>query len=314
MVIVKKYGERRVPAVRTWLGAGVLAAGMGVAVVGAAGLAQADTGGQAASGSASSSSSSKPATGPKRSTGVASTKRLAAPITKASSKPASASSNPAASILPPTTITREGGASVNTPVGPIAVSVKATLPLPFTEGPLALNLKANTPIGNVAGSLAGSQTVTPGLPPINTLTFDQGTLVLPVQAAFLVSAMGPAVTAGASLSHSASTFAAAAQRGDVGGALLAVLTAAPDLANAVMFGRGTFTLPLVSSINGDAQSVQLHIPVGGWFAPLSPASVSWTDYTYVDQSGLTYKVNGGEIEFTGTKFGGAVPAFFKLFG
>jgi hypothetical protein len=310
MVIAKKYGQRRMPAVRTWLGAGVLAAGMGVAVVG---VAQADTGGHSAAGSASATKTDAgPSVGTKRA--AAASHKTAGASATAAARPSRAAVKPAATILPPTTITREGGASVNTPVGPITVSVKATLPLPFTEGPLALSLKANTPIGNVQGSLAGSQTVTPGLPPINTLTFDQGNLVVPSQMAFLVSSLGPALTAQASLSHSASSFAAAAQRGDVGGALMAFLSAAPNLANAVLFGRATFTLPLVSAINGEAQSVELHIPVGGWFAPLAPVSVSWTDYTYVDQSGLTYKVNGGEFEFTGTKFGGAVPAFFKLFG
>ncbi|WP_319437184.1 hypothetical protein [Mycobacterium sp. RTGN5] len=314
------------PAVRTWLGAGVLAAGMGVAVVGAAGVAQADTGGHSATGSAANKTDAGPSVGTKRAaaasgktTGASATAaaRLSraavkpAPISSATAKPAAAS--PAA-ILPPLTITRSGGASVNTPIGPISVSVGATLPVPFTDGPLAISLKATTPFGNGQGSLTGSQSVTPGLPPINTLTLNQGTLVLPKQTAFLVSAMGPAVVGGNSLSLSARTFAAAAQRGDVIGALTAVLSAAPNFANAVMFGRGTYTLPLISSINDDAQSVELHVPVGGWFAPLAPASVSFTDFTYVDESGLTYKVNGGEIEFTGTKFGGAVPAFFAMFG
>ena len=319
MVSAAKYGQSLMPAGRTWLAAGVLAVGLGAAATAGSAVAAADTGGpSAASSSSAGKSDAKPSAGSKRTQTVSATSPrggsqsgspTAARSSVGSAKPAAANA-----ILPPLTITRSGGASVNTPVGPISVAVNATLPVPFTEGPLAINLEAKTPFGNGKGSVAGTQSVTPGLPPINTLTLNQGTLVLPKQTAFLISAMGPAVVGGNSLSLSARTFAAAAQRGDVIGALRAVLSAAPNFANAVMFGRGTYTLPLISSINDDAQSVELHVPVGGWFAPLAPASVSFTDYTYVDQSGLTYKVNGGEIEFTGTQFGGAVAAFGKLFG
>jgi hypothetical protein len=319
MVSAAKYGQFRIPAGRTWLGAGVLAVGIGAAATAGCAVAQADTGNHSASSSASASKSdAKPSAGSKRAASAAATTKQAASQSASPSAARSsvASAKPAVAnaILPPLTITRSGGASVNTPVGPITVKVGATLPVPFTEGPLAIALKAITPFGNGSGSVSGTQTVTPGLPPINTLTLDQGTLVLPKQTAFLVSALGPAVVGGNSLSLSASTFAAAVQRGDVVGALTAALTAAPNFANAVMFGRGTYTLPLVSAINNDAQSVELHIPVGGWFAPLAPASLSFTDFTYVDESGLTYKVNGGEIEFTGTEFGGAVQAFAKMFG
>ncbi|WP_445167140.1 hypothetical protein ACTXG7_25500 [Mycolicibacterium sp. Dal123E01] len=307
------------PAGRIWLGAGVLAVGLGAAATAGSAVAQADTGNHSAGSSASASKSdAKASAGSKRAQAVAATTPQAASQsgspTAARSSVASAKPAVANAILPPLTITRSGGASVNTPVGPITVKVGATLPVPFTEGPLDIALKATTPFGNGGGSVSGTQTVTPGLPPINTLTLNKGTLVLPKQTAFLVSAMGPAVVGGNSLSLSARTFAAAAQRGDVIGALTAALSAAPNFANAVMFGRGTYTLPLVSAINSDAQSVELHIPVGGWFAPLAPASLSFTDFTYVDQSGLTYKVNAGEIEFTGTEFGGAVQAFAKMFG
>jgi hypothetical protein len=321
MAATEKRGWRRLPTGRTWLGAGVLAVGLSAAAATGSAVAQADTGNHSAASSASASKpDAQPSAGSKRARGVAETaartrlgvsSTVAARSSRASVKPAAA--RPAAGIVAPTTLTRDASASVKTPLGPITVALSATIPIPYTNGPVALNLKATTPFGNAEGSLAGSQKVTAGLPPVNELSLVDGNLVTPAQVAFLASAAGPAVTGGLSLSNSATSFTAAARSGNVIGALQALLSAAPNFANAVLFGRQTVTVPLVSSVNDEPQSVELQIPFGGWFAPLQPVSVSWSDYTYVDETGVSYKVDAGDLDFEGTKFGGAVPALFALF-
>ncbi|BBY63233.1 hypothetical protein [Mycolicibacterium helvum] len=315
MVTRAKHGRRRPSAVRTWLGAGVLAVGVGTALAAAPGVAQADTGDHSAAGSASASKhDAGPSAGSKRAVGVAA---AASRKPAATARPSQATGKPAAAGLavigPTTSQTRESSATVNTPIGPITVLLSATIPIPFTNGPAAINVKATTPIGNAEGSLAGSQTVIAGLPPVNEIALNEGNLVVPPQVAFLVSATGAAVTGGLSLSNSANSFASAVHHGDLGGALQTLISAAPNFANAVLFGHQTLTIPLVSSIDQQAQSVELHVPFGGWFAPLRPLSVSWSTYTYVDETGVAYKVDGGNLEFAGTKFGGVVPAFVNLF-
>ncbi|BBY59149.1 hypothetical protein MSAR_22850 [Mycolicibacterium sarraceniae] len=48
--------------------------------------------------------------------------------------------------------------------------------------------------------------------------------------------------------------------------------------------------------------------------PTSPTPSCPAVALHVDESGLTYEVNGGEIVFTGLEFGGSVAAFGKWFG
>lgn len=346
-----QHGRRRLLGVRTWLGAGALTVGVGAALAGAAGVAHADTGDHPSAGSASSSAhTAGPSAGSKRSAGKTTTASVKAANT-ASVQAAAAVTNAAAGGTPAaarvrvsplpildgvassarrpaaaaTPVVKPAAASpaasqnqqtsqtIDTPFGPITLSINATVPDPGTSGVVALSVQAATPIGKASISLSGNQTFTSTPAILNEVALTAGTLHLPAPAAFLVSAAGSAVIGGLSAYNSATAFFTALQGGNVGGALQAFLAAGPKLANAVLFGQQTLTLPLAVGQTG--QAAQLSIPFGGLFAPLRSVSVTFPGYSYVDQvTGVEFKVDPVDIAFAGTKFGGVAPAFLQLFG
>ncbi|WP_233211151.1 hypothetical protein [Mycobacterium sp. shizuoka-1] len=310
-------GRSRTLGVRTWLGAGALALGVGAALAGAAGVAQADTGAHHASSSASGSTSDA---GPKRTSGVASTKRVSAPIAKVNNTPVSAAaavSKPSAKAKPsaavtPSAASQQFSQTINTPFGPISLVADVSAPDPGQSGPVSLNVTAKTPIGGAKFSLAGNTTFTT-TPLKSTTTLTDGTLVVPPTVAFAASAAGAVLGAGLTAYDSLNAFVTAAQSGNIPGAFIAWAAAAPKFTNALLFGTRTLDLPLQSG--GAGPAIVAHIPIGGVLSPLRSVSVSWDDYSYVDGStGATIELVGGDIDFAGSKFGGAAPAFLKIFG
>lgn len=312
-----KCRPARTLGVRTWLGAGALTLGVGAALAGATAVAQADTGGHQASNAASSSSSSD--AGPKRASGVASTKRVA-PVSKVNNSPVSAAASSAtqakakaasktalaaATDIPPINQT------INTPFGPISLVATVTGPDAGQSGPIAVDVTAKTPFGGAKFALDGAATFTTTPSPKGTATFTGGTLVVPPTVAFAASVAGAFVGAGLSAADSLTAFVSAAQSGNIGGAFLAWAAAAPKVTNALLFGTKTLDLPLNSG--GTGPEIVAHIPVGGFLSPARSVSVSWDDYS-TTQSGVVTELVGGEIVFAGSKFGGATAAFFKIFG
>jgi hypothetical protein len=245
---------------------------------------------------------------------VASTKRVNAPAVKVNNSPVSAAavsspsakSKPAvAAAIPPINQT------INTPFGPISFVANVTAPDPGQSGPVAVDVTAKTPLGGAKFTLDGNQTFTTTPSPKSTTTLTGGTLVVPPTVAFAVSAAGAVLGAGLTAYDSLNTFFAAAHSGNIGGAILAWAEAAPKFTNALLFGTQTLDLPLQSGVSGPA--IVAHIPVGGLFSPARSVSVSWDDYS-AEQSGVEVALVGGSINFAGSKFGGAAPAFLKIFG
>ncbi|MGY4711949.1 hypothetical protein ACXDF8_20685 [Mycolicibacterium sp. CBM1] len=324
-----KPGRRRLLGVRTWLGAGALTVGVGAALAGAAGVAQADTTDHPSAGPSTSKHEAGPAAHSKRGAGTtttsASAKRVnASPVTASggskttvSSAAVSSSARVRAAAATSAAATASASTSttktIDTPLGPITVSIDATLPDPGTSGAVALALNASTPIGKAEISLAGTQTFTTTPSILNEIAITSGTLHLPAPAALLVSAAGSVVLGGLSAYNSAVSFATDLQSGDVLGAVQTFLAAGPKMANAVLFGHQSLTLPI--DITGTGQVAQLSIPFGGLFAGLSPVSVTWPGYSYVDSgTGVQVKIDPVDVSFAGTEFGGAGPALLQLFG
>lgn len=328
---VATHGRTRMMGVRTWLGAGALALGFGAALAGAAGVAQADTGRHQPS---SAASNSTPDGGPTRTSSVSSAKHstpavkvrataASARVAKVNSSPLTASTTvpkpsaavkarPAAALSSNAVASQQQTQIIDTPFGPISLSVDVTTPDLGQSGPVSVNVTATTPIGGATFALAGNTTFT-NPPPKITNTVTSGTVAVPSPVAFVASVAGAVVNAGLTAADSLQTFLSAASSGDIPGAFLAWAEAAPKFAGAVLFGAQTLDLPLQSG--GTGPVVVAHIPVGGLFSPLRPLSVSWDDYSFVDGStGATIALVGGSINFAGSQFGGAVPAFFRIFG
>jgi hypothetical protein len=245
---------------------------------------------------------------------VASAKRVSTPAAKVAKGPVSAAaavSKPAASKTATAAAMPPINQTIDTPFGPISFVANFDAPDPGQTGPVTVDVTATTPLGGAKFSLAGNQAFTLTPSPTSTTTLTSGTLVVPPTVAFAVSAAGAMLGAGLTASDSLSTFFAAANSGNIGGAILAWAEAAPKFANALLFGTQTLDLPLQSGVSGPA--IVAHIPVGGIFSPARSVSVSWDDYS-TEQSGVEVVLVGGSINFAGSKFGGAVPAFLKIFG
>jgi hypothetical protein len=307
-----KHGRNRTLGVKTWLGAGALTLGVGAALAGAAGVAQADTGDHQG---ASSTSTSKHDAGPQRSAGMASSKRVTAPSVKAVSstssvRPAAASVKPAAAASPVASQTSQTTQTVPTPFGPITVVAGVTAPDPGTSGDVSLSLNFTTPVGSGQFSLSGAQDFSPAMS-TTEIKFTGGTLVAPASVAFLVSSAGPAIVGGNALNTIGNTFVTDLQHRNIIGAISTALTALPTLVGAVLVGQNV-TVPINVGIGDPAQ---LNIPVGGIFAPLRPVTVTWSGASYVDPvTGDTTTFDPINITFTGTKFGGSLAGFGQLIG
>ncbi|WP_163806495.1 hypothetical protein [Mycolicibacterium anyangense] len=330
-VSIAPHGRTRMLELRTWLGAGALALGVGAALAGAGGVAQADTGRHQSSNSASDS---KPDAGPARTTSVASAKRVNAPTagvtaTAASARSAKVNAVPlsaaaalsqsSAKARPATAVTANsiGGQlfnqTINTPFGPISLVANVSAPDLGQSGPLSLNVNATTPIGDATLALAGTTTFTTS-PLKSTSTLTGGTFAVPAPVAFVASVAGAVINAGLTAYDSLHSVVTALGSGNILGAFGAWAQAAPQFTNALLFGAGTLDLPLQNG-GSTGPSVVVHIPVGGLFSSLRPVSLTWGDYSYVDQtSGAEIGIVGGSIDFAGTQLGGAAPAFFKILG
>jgi len=238
---------------------------------------------------------------------------------KTSVNPATEAVTPTAAVTrgdPTTQIAPSTTQTIDTPFGPVTLTVSADVPDPFTSGPVAVDAKASTPLGNASFSLTGTQSSTtePGRTPatVAEIALSEGTLVVPAPISLLADALGPVVTGGASLSNSANAFIAAQKSGDIPGAITAFLAAGVNFGNAVLFGQYTVAVPIGST---EGQSVEVRVPFAGIFGSLRPLSVSVPDYSYTDDAlGVGYQIDAADISFDGAKFGGIVPGFLKAIG
>ncbi len=318
-------GAHRTLGVKTWLGAGALAVGVGAAIAGASGVAQADTGDHGTTSSSANKQHSATSAGPKRGPANAAAAsvnqagsrsvKLAA-VSDDSVRPAAAASRPSparASRLAAASVTaaqtEESTQTVETPFGPITVVTTVNSPDVGTSGPLSINVNASTPVGELAFSVAGAQTFTT-TPLRNEVAFTGGTVVTSPQAALLGSAASAILAGGLSASGSADALITALQNNDVVGALLAFTTAAPQFISGFLFGDQTVTVPFELAETGTA--VQLHIPAVGIFGAARSITLTVPAYSYIDEAtGAEFKLDGTDFEFVGTKFGGAA---WKLIG
>jgi hypothetical protein len=324
----RRRPRRRVLAVSTWLGAGAITIGVGAALAGASGVAQADTGDHHVAGSTSTGKAEARTTaGPKvaarshpsKITEVASTKRAlttALPLRAAVAKKPSA--GPALVNVGglSTATTNSNTQTISTPFGPIKITSTTTAPDAGTSGPVRISLVATTPVGKANFSLNGSSTFVLGPPATDTVKFTDGKFVVPGPVSFLLDAAGPVVIAANSLLHTGNAFTTALSNGNPIGAAVALLSAGVNLGNAVLFGHTTISLPLGSPTGDPSEpSIQVHIPFGGLFAPLRPLSVTVPGYTYSDSGGLfTGVVEASNFSFQGTQLGGIFPGFLRSFG
>ena len=303
-------GRNRTLGVRTWLGAGALTLGVGAALAGATAVAQADTGGH-------SSSSSSSDAGPTHRAGVATTKRVNAPVAKVvSGKPAvsaAAARKTAVASLNIGPISQ----TIDTPFGPISVAANGTIPDIGGSGDVELAVDASTPIGQAQFSVKGTGTSALAIPPVHStaqISLTSGKLVVPGPVAFLVSAAGWAVLGAASAYDSFTSFATAVQTGDVLGAVQAFIEGGPRMTSAVLFGEQTLTVPIPV---GGGDPALLGIPFGGVFAPLRPVTLSWVGSSATQNIGgvdVDVTIDPVDITFEGTKFGGVAAALGQLIG
>lgn len=250
---------------------------------------------------------------------MASSKRVSASTVKVNKSPVSAAAVPSSSASARSAASKTATAAaipsinqtINTPFGPISLVANVTAPNVGESGPVAVDVTATTPLGGAEFSLAGNQTFTTTPSPKSATTLTGGTLVVPAPVAFAASVAGAFVGAGLTAYDSLHTFFVAATSGNIGGAISAWAQAAPRFTNALLFGTQTLDLPLQSGASGPA--IVAHIPVGGLLSPARSLSVSWGDYSIV-QSGVEVALVGGSIDFAGSTFGGAAPAFLKIFG
>ncbi len=303
-------GANRTLGLKTWLGAGALTLGVGAALAGAAGVAQADTGSHQ---SATSASASKSDPGPKRPSGVASTKRVSAPTAKVTKSPVSTAANakPKAAAEP---AEPQFSQTINTPFGPIKLEGSVTAPPAGQSGAIGVNVVAKTPLGGGRFTLGGTQTFEATPTPTSTTAITTGKLVVPPVLAFAASTAGAFIGAGITAADSLQTFLTAVNNRNIAGAFLAWAEAAPRFTNALLFGTRTIDLPLQQG--GTGPDITVHIPVGGFFSPARSVTAEWDAYT-TTESGVTVTLAAppdGKLVFAGTKFGGAAPAFFKIFG
>jgi hypothetical protein len=319
--------RRRLLAVSTWLGAGAVTIGVGAALAGASGVAQADTvdhhvAGSTSTGKTEASSSAGPkatkrahvsdtaqAASPKRTLATARPTTLRAAAAKTSASPVAKAAAVAAASSSTTTQT------ISTPFGPIKITSTSTAPAPGTSGPVGLSLLATTPVGNAKFSLTGSSTFVAGLPSVTTVKFTDGTFVVPGAISFLLDAAGPVVTGGTSLVNSGKAFMSAVNSGNPIGAAVALFSAGLNFENAILFGHTTITVPLGSVGSSSGSTINVHIPFGGLFSSLQPLTVTVPGYTYTDPSGLFVSaVDASHISFDGTRLGGIFPGFLKSIG
>jgi hypothetical protein len=341
----RRQRHPRLLAVSTWLGAGAVTLGVGAALAGATGVAQADTGTHHATGA---SSSSKSDAGPKaskkahlsaaptaaRTAGSAPVIRAAA-ATKSSTSPGTgaagavnalvtlsgAASEKRKAAAAPSNAADTSTQTVQTPFGPITITSSATAPDPGTSGPIDFSAVATTPIGKANFSLGGSVVFAATQTSVsNTIQFTSGKLVVSPVMSLILSAAGSLVTGGLAVVHSGETLMAQVKSGDLLGAAATLVTAGLTFENAVLFGHQTIDLPLPLSgitdgTDATAPNIIVHIPFGGIYSAVGPLRVTVPDYTATDETG-TYTVHlvGSDVAFTGTQFGGIVPAFLKTIG
>lgn len=198
-------------------------------------------------------------------------------------------------------------AKLNTPFGPLTFLSASGTAAVSTTGPVFAGANLTSPAGPLALSLSGTTVTGPGG---QAIQFTGGTFVVPPMIPLLAATAGPAVTGWSSLANSAGAFFTAVGDLNFLGAATAVLGAPFDFSNAVMFGHTMVTVPDSSSTSvlGIPVLPSLHIPFGGFFASLEPATMTWPTVS-AGGAGLI----GSEFALQGTRFGGFFPALMNAF-
>ena len=305
------------------MGVGAVTVGVGAALAASSAIAQADTGDQhSASARSASKHDATPSAGPKKGSRAGS----GVIANGAGSVPASVSAKaPAAAALRTTPTPKRVAAAnrtaskvvstsktIDTPFGSITVDVTADIPDFTTTAPVSLTGQAATPLGKAKVSLAGHQTYTSTPSMKSEIAVTGGTLEVPAPIAFLVSAVGSAVTGGLAVYDNATAFVTALQSGHLLSAAKSFFSAAPGFLGAFLFGQRDVTVPLDLGLGSPAT---LSIPFGGLFAPLRSVTLSYAGYSVTDPgSGAQFTIDPVDVEFAGTQFGGAGRAFLQMFG
>jgi hypothetical protein len=316
----------RLLVVSTWLGAGAVTVGVGAAMAGASGVAQADTGDHHVANSTSAAdAASKSSAGPKvaaashvsdishpsppkpvHTTGQAFQPATAKAPSATAVAAASAGKRQLATFASPSpAATTSTSQTISTPFGPIKITSTSTSPgTPFSSGPVGTSVRATTPVGKAEFSLSGSSTYDL-LTTTNTVKFTDGTFIVPGTVSLLLDAAGPVVVGAHSLMDSGNAFTTAVRHLDLVGAAVALLAAGFNLGSALLVGHTTIDLPLPSSAG---PTVTVHVPFGGLFASLQPVTVAVPAYSHTE-IGFTAKVDASHVSLHGTRLGGIFAGF-----
>ncbi|OBI46060.1 PE family protein [Mycobacterium sp. E796] len=154
----------------------------------------------------------------------------------------------------------------------------APVPASFSWGFGAFSATLDTSVsGN--GSLIGSLSAVPGF-------------------ALGVDAVGPPLSAANAFANSLAAVGNAARTGDPLGALIGLLNTPANVGNGLLFGQGSFAVPVAPPPGLGFASATISVPYGGLLAPVQPASLMLTSPTGAPTV----------VPLAGPEFGGLLPA------
>ncbi|OBI13001.1 hypothetical protein A5712_06030 [Mycobacterium sp. E2327] len=195
------------------------------------------------------------------------------------------------SLLTAPTQTVSGALSnINTPFGPVSVSLGGSLPPVGTDGPFSGFANAtNAVLGSANVTLAGNVLTGPSGPgtefQVTGATFNAPQLL-----SFLSATTGPGVSGNAALMNSVNTLIGDLQTGNFPGAALALVSAPGNYLTAITIGSTTVNIPIDTTAFGGPVGT-LSIPFNGIFASPQPITASWPTFD-VTTGGTTYTVLG----------------------
>jgi hypothetical protein len=176
--------------------------------------------------------------------------------------------------------------SINTPFGPVTLTLGGSLPNPGPDGPFS-------GFANATNSLFGTANVTVSGTVLSGGTEFQvtgGTFSAPQLLSFLTASAGPTVTGNVALMNSVNTLVTDLQTGNLPGAALALFSTPGNYLAAVTIGSTTVNIPIDTTAYGGPVGT-LGIPFEGIFASPQPITASWPTFT-VTTGGPTYTVDG----------------------
>lgn len=181
--------------------------------------------------------------------------------------------------------------SINTPFGPVSLTLGGSLPNPGPNGPFSGFANAtNALFGTATVTVTGNVLTSPVYGPGTEFQVTGANLSAPQLLSFLTASAGPTVTGNVSLMNSVNTLIADLQTGNLPGAALALVTTPGNYLAAVTIGSTTVNIPIDTTAYGGPVGT-LSIPFEGIFASPQPITASWPTFT-VSTGGPTYTVDG----------------------